>query len=64
MDGRTNAEIATILEVSTATVKKHLRNTMIRWSCRNRVEVVAKALRDGGCRKSAVERRRQEPFPQ
>ena len=46
-DGRSNPEIARLLEVSVATVKRHLANVMIKWNVRNRT-IVAIEARDRG----------------
>ena len=43
--GMTNAEIATVLNVSLATAKRHLNNIMIKWNCANRTQVAVEAIR-------------------
>ena len=43
-EGQTNAEIAEALDVSLATVKRHLNNVMIKWNCASR-DALRSALR-------------------
>ncbi len=41
-EGRSNAEIAEALLVSSTMVKNHLRDIMIKWDCANRTQLAAK----------------------
>ena len=43
--GLSNAEIAAILGVSMATVKRHVANVMIKWDVTNRTQIAVRALR-------------------
>lgn len=45
--GRTNPEIAAELELSVATVKRHLANVMLKWNVQNRTRVAIEAIRRG-----------------
>lgn len=46
-EGLTNGEIARRLCVSEATVKTHLGRVMVKWKCRDRVQVLIRAARAG-----------------
>ena len=43
MRGSTNQEIADDLGLSVSTVKRQLGNAMLKWRCRNRVELALRA---------------------
>ncbi len=45
--GQTNQQIAEVLDVSVATVKRHLANVMIKWNVQNRTKVAVEAIRRG-----------------
>ena len=45
--GLTNSEIAEDLEVSMATVKRHVANVMLKWNVQNRTKVAVEAIRRG-----------------
>ena len=42
--GWTNRQIAAELDLSVATVKRHLANIMIKWDCANRTEVAIRVV--------------------
>ncbi|MEE9277184.1 MAG: LuxR C-terminal-related transcriptional regulator [Dehalococcoidia bacterium] len=46
-EGRSNPEVAEVLAVSVATVKRHLNTIMIKWNCANRTQVAVEAIRRG-----------------
>jgi two-component system nitrate/nitrite response regulator NarL len=46
-EGATDGEIATVLELSPATVQSHVRNAKAKLGARTRVQAVALALRRG-----------------
>jgi len=50
---RTNKEIAVVLGISPATVKRHLENILRKLQLRNRVEAAIYALRSIGCPRGA-----------
>jgi len=43
--GRSNADIATVLEISLNTVATHVRNILAKTGCANRTEAAAYAMR-------------------
>ena len=43
--GGTNPEIASVLDISLSTAKQNLTNSMIKWNCGNRPQVVVEAVR-------------------
>ncbi|MDP2603100.1 MAG: helix-turn-helix transcriptional regulator [Deltaproteobacteria bacterium] len=50
---KTNKEIAVVLGISPATVKRHLENILRKLQLRNRVEAAIYALRSIGCPRGA-----------
>ena len=44
-EGKSNAQIATALGISVATVKQHLHSVMIKWGAQNRTQVAVWAVR-------------------
>lgn len=51
--GRSNSQIAVRLDVSLATVKRHLANVMIKWDCHNRTQVAVAAIAAGALNASS-----------
>ena len=45
--GRSNADIAMVLEISLNTVATHVRNILAKTGCANRTEAAAYAMRHG-----------------
>lgn len=45
--GRSNADIAMVLEISLSTVATHVRNILAKTGCANRTEAAAYAMRHG-----------------
>jgi DNA-binding NarL/FixJ family response regulator len=46
-DGKSNAEIAEALHLSSGTVKGYLSSIMAKWDARDRVQVLVLAVRSG-----------------